>query len=275
MADKSHEGLKWVMRAGYGARGLIYTTIGVLTLIAAFTAVEAQGTKDALKTLRAQPYGDIALWIIGLGMLGYTIWRVIAGVADVEDHGTDAKGIFARLGQIVTGLIHAGIGVSVLTLAMGNGGGSGDSAQDWTGRVMQMPMGRYIVALGAVILLGAGLYYAYKGWRGKYKEHLCANDFTSKYDAVIKGGLIAYGILLSIVAISIGIAALNFDPSQAGGLGQALHYVRAQPYGRFLLGIAALGLLAFAVYNFVEAAYRVVPKIDGPDVKTMAKAAMD
>lgn len=275
MADKSHEGLKWVMRAGYGARALIYTTIGVLAIIAAFTSTEASGTEDALQTLRAQPYGVIALWIIGLGLLAYMVWRVIAGVADVEDHGTDAKGVIARTGQIATGLIHAGIGVSVLSLALGGGGGSGgDSTQDWTARLMNMPMGRYIVAAGAMVLLGAGVYYCYKGWSGKYKEHLAASAFTTRFDAAIKGGLIIYGILLSLVALSIGIAALNADPSQAGGLGKALHTVRAQPYGPVLLGFAGVGLLGFALYNLVEAVFRIVPKIDGPDVKTLAKALM-
>ncbi|QFT60414.1 hypothetical protein FIU94_16410 [Sulfitobacter sp. THAF37] len=273
MADKSHEGLKWVMRAGYGARAMIYATIGILAIFAAFSSVEASGTKDSLQTLRAQPFGIIALWMIGIGLLGYMVWRVIAGIADVEDHGTDAKGIVARAGQVTTGLIHAGIGVSVLSLAMGTGGSGGDSTQDWTARLMSMPMGRYIVAVGALVLLGAGVYYCYKGWSGKYKEHLAASTFTTRFDPAIKGGLVIYGILLSLVALSIGIAALNADPSQAGGLGKALHTVRAQPYGPVLLGLAGLGLLGFALYNMIEAVFRIVPKVEGPDVETLAKAA--
>ena len=35
MAEKSHEGLKWVMRAGYGARGAIYVLVGILAFWAA------------------------------------------------------------------------------------------------------------------------------------------------------------------------------------------------------------------------------------------------
>ena len=37
MADKSHEGLKMVMRAGYGARGAIYVIVGFLAFWAAFS----------------------------------------------------------------------------------------------------------------------------------------------------------------------------------------------------------------------------------------------
>jgi hypothetical protein len=274
MADKSHEGLKWVMRMGYGARGVIYVLIGGLALLAAFKSTDAQGTKDALATLRAQPMGVAALWIIGLGLLAYMVWRVIAGAADVEDHGTDAKGLVARVGQFTTGIIHGGIGISVLALAMGGGSGGGDSAKDWTQKLMAMPMGRYIVAAVALVLLGAGIYYAYKGWSNKYKEHLANADLTRKLDPVLTGGLIVYGILLAIVAFSLGLAALQSDPSEAGGLGQALHQIRTMPFGRFLLGGAGLGLLGFAVYNFVEAGFRVVPRISGPDVETLAARAV-
>ena len=86
---------------------------------------------------------------------------------------------------------------------------------------------------------------------------------------MLKGGLIVYGGLLALVAISIGYAALTADPSQAGGLGQALTQLRSVTFGRFLLGFVGLGLIAFALYNFVEAAYRVVPRINGTDVTTL------
>ena len=268
MADKSHEGLKWVMRAGYGARGAIYVLVGILALWAALYQGEASGTKDALVTLREKSWGVPALWGIGLGLFGYMIWRVVAGIADVEDHGTDGKGLIARAGQVTTGVLHGLIGLSVISLAMGDSG-SGGGAQDWTQRIMEMPGGRWIVGIGALILLGAGIYYVQKGWRGKYKDHLQGSRTTAELDPVLKGGLIVYGALLGLVALSIFYAALTADPSQAGGLGQALSDLRGAAYGRILLGIAALGLIAFALYNFVEAAYRVVPKINGTDVTTL------
>ncbi|WP_300052238.1 DUF1206 domain-containing protein [Sulfitobacter sp.] len=269
MSEKTHEGLKWVMRAGYGARGVIYTIIGGLALLAAVKSTQASGTKDALAALRDEPYGIPALIAIGIGLLAYLVWRVAAGVKDVEDHGTDAKGLIARLGQVTTGLIHGGIGVSVLALAMSGKNSGGSSAQDWTQKLMSMPAGRYIVAAGALILLGAGIYYAYKGWSGKYKGHLARTQFTESIDPIVKVGLIIYGGILGLVAFSLGYAALTANPSQAGGLGEALQSLRGMAFGRFLLGGAGLGLIGFAVYNFVEAGYRVVPKFSDPDIRTL------
>ncbi len=270
MADTANEGLKWVMRAGYGSRGAIYTIVGGLAFLAAFKSTQAEGTKDALARLREAPMGVPALWAIGIGLFAYLVWRVVAGVADVEDHGTDAKGLVARGGQVATGLLHGGIGVSVIGLAMGGkGSGNEDSAQDWTQKLMSMPFGQYLVAAGALILFGAGVYYAHKGWSGKYKSHLARSSFTETIDPVVKAGLIIYGAILCLVAFSIGYAALTADPEQAGGLGQALHQLRGMTFGRILLGGAGLGLIGFAIYNFVEAGYRVIPKIQTPDVSTL------
>lgn len=268
MAHKSHVGLKWVMRAGYGARGVIYVIVGVLALLAAVYAQRASGTQDALTQLRAEPLGVSALWAIGIGMFSYMIWRIVAGAADVEDHGSDAKGLLARGGQITTGVLHGAIGVSVIGIALGQGG-SGGGAEDWTARLMSMPMGRYIVSAGALVLVGASLYYAYKGLSGSYKECLASTKWTRRLDPILTAGLVIYGALLALVAFSLGFAALTADPEQAGGLGQALQSLRGMTFGRFLLGGAALGMLAFALFNFVEAAFRVVPRTSGPDVQTL------
>lgn len=273
--SKSRESLKWVMRAGYGARGVIYATVGGLAFWAAFTADQAAGTKDALATLRSAPLGVLALWIIGLGLLAYTLWRVVAGVFDVEDHGTGARGLVARTGQVVTGLLHGAIGISVILLAISGGGNTDSSAEDWTQMLMSIPMGRTLVALAALVLLGAGLYYCKKGMRGEYKDHLRSTALTAQVAPILKAGLVIYGALIALVALSLGLAALRADPSQAGGLGQALGQLQRLSYGWVLLAGAGLGLLAFALYNFVEAKYRVVPRIDGPNVKTLAKEALN
>lgn len=268
MSRAAHSGLKWVMRAGYGARGMIYVLVGGLAFLAAFKSVSASGTKDALVALRAQPYGIPALWVIGIGMLAYLVWLIAAAVADVEDDGTDAKGLASRMIQIINGLWHGVLGIAIIALAWG-GQGSGDTTQDWTQMLMSMPIGRAVVAGIAVIFLGTGVYYAQKGWRGTYKSHLARSSLTERVDPILKVGLIIYGIMLALVALSLGFAAYNADPSQAGGLGKALQDLRGMTFGRILLGGAGLGLLAFAFYNFIEAAYRVVPKFSDSDIATL------
>lgn len=273
MISASHEALKWTMRAGYAARGVIYVLVGGLAFWAAFSPSQPEGTKDALTQLRAAPLGIAMLWCIAIGLLAYMIWRIVAGVVDVEEHGRGAKGVCARLGQIITGGIHGGIGLSIMALAIGSAGGGENSQIALTQAVLDLPGGRGIVATGALVLAGAGLYYVKKGALSEYQDHLASAPLLSRIDPLLKYGLIIYGGLLVLVAVSFGFAAWHGEASQSGGLGQALQSLRDLAFGRMLLGFAGLGLIAFALYNLAEAIWRIVPAIDGPGVETMRRAA--
>jgi hypothetical protein len=50
--------------------------------------------------------------------------------------------------------------------------------------------------------------------------------------------------------------ALDYNPREATGLDGALARVHHQPFGPWLLGLAAAGLIVFAAYSLFEARYR-------------------
>jgi hypothetical protein len=60
-------------------------------------------------------------------------------------------------------------------------------------------------------------------------------------------GLIGYFVLKT---------AIEFNPHEAVGLDGALGRVHHESFGPVLLGLAAAGLLVFAVYSLFEARYR-------------------
>ena len=51
-------------------------------------------------------------------------------------------------------------------------------------------------------------------------------------------------------------AAKNYNPQKVKGLDGALLTLARQPYGKVLLSIAALGLIAFAVCSLLKVRYR-------------------
>ncbi|MGI3168730.1 DUF1206 domain-containing protein [Pseudooceanicola sp. C21-150M6] len=262
-----------VMRTGYSARGGTYIVLGILTLLAAWTGQEAEGTKEALEKLRSVPFGYAALWGLSVGLMAYCIWRLIDAAMDLEDYGSGAKGVVARGGQVITGLIHAGLSISAARLAMGRGNGEGDSAQSAASWVLQQPYGKVLIMIVGAVVICTGAYYAWKGIDEKYKEHVRQTRWALKLDPVIKAGLVAHGLVIALIGVFLIYAGLNSDPSQAGGIGKAFQTVRSQPYGQALLAALAVGMLGFAVYCFVEAVYRVLPARNGGDVKTLATHA--
>ena len=282
--------LKWtipVMRAGYGGRGVTYLAVAGLSLWAIWRGGEAKGTSSALETLSTSTWGVVVLWLIAIGLFAYAIWRGIDAAEDLEDYGTDGEGMIARTGMIVTGVIHAALGAVALSLALGRdsgggegGGGGGGGISDAVAKVLGWPGGPWIVGLAGLIIIGSGLYYIYKGWKAKHREHLAANEFTANYDWALQAGVIAQGVVVGIIGGFFVMAGLNGNPEEAGGMDKAFEWLSSQPFGNVLVTLLCLGLLGFAFFCFVNAAYRIIPKVAhgsietlGSSLKAKAKAA--
>ena len=262
-----------IMRAGYAGRGITYLAVAGLSLWAIWRGGEAQGTQSALSSLTGSAWGLAVLWLIGIGLLAYSVWRVIDAAKDLEDYGTEAKGIVARAGMVVTGLIHGALGITAIGLALGRPGGGGEGgggvtqAVDW---VLGLPGGRWILGFAALCTLGAGIYYVVKGTRASYRKHLRANPATGRWDPILRAGVVAQSVVILIIGGFLSVAAFRDSDAPAGGIGQAFDWLARQPFGNILVIAVCLGLLGFAVFCFVNAAYRIVPKVRGSnDLETL------
>lgn len=276
--------LKWtipVMRAGYIGRGVTYLAVAGLSLWAIWRGGEAKGTSTALRDLSDSGWGIAVLWIIAMGLFAYTVWRGIDATEDLEDYGSDAKGLFARAGMIVTGLIHGALGGLALSFALGlglsSGGGNGGRGgiSGVVATILGWPGGAWIVGLAGAATIGAGVYYIAKGWQAKYREKLAANRFTTNWDWALRAGVISQGVLVAIVGGFFVAAGLNGNPDEAGGMGKAFDWLASQPFGNVLVVAVCLGLLCFAFFCFVNAAYRIIPKVAGDDLETLAGKLKD
>jgi len=69
-------------------------------------------------------------------------------------------------------------------------------------------------------------------------------------------GHLARMVVFGLIALFLLRAAWEFDPKKARGLDGALLEISQQAYGGLLLGAVAVGLLAYALYCFVQARYR-------------------
>ncbi len=59
---------------------------------------ETTGSRGALEEIVQQPFGQVLLAIIALGLLGYGGWKLIQAFRDPEHVGRDAKGVAKRIG---------------------------------------------------------------------------------------------------------------------------------------------------------------------------------
>lgn len=254
--------VEWLARFGYAARGVVYGLVGLLALKAAFGAGgETTGTEGAIQTIAQE--SRFLLILVAIGLIGYALWRFVQAVLDPENKGSDPKGLAQRGAMIAAGVIYSGLALTAIRIASGSGnaGGSGEGGtQEMTAGAMAQPFGRWLVALAGIAVIVSGLYQIANGWKEKFRRHLNLEELPAQLQHRVvqtgKLGLIARGVVFVITGLFLLSAAWQADPSRARGLGGALDSLASQPYGPWLLGLVALGLVAFGIYSLVEARYR-------------------
>ena len=259
--------LALLARSGYAARGVVYLVVGGLAVLAALgQGGQTTDTRGALTTILTQPFGKVLLAIVAVGLIGYALWRVVQAIADVDHHGTEPKALAIRGGLLVSAATHTLLAVFALSLIFGWGSsvGGGDSGtRDWTAWLLQQPFGRWLVGVAGLAIIGAGIAHMIKGYRARFEKYLRMDAaMLERVSPVCRFGLIARGVVFVIIGGFLIVAAVEFSSAQARGLQGALQTLQQQPYGWILLGIVALGLVAFGAYSLIEAWYR---RIDAPD----------
>lgn len=246
-------------RLGYAARGVVYALVGILAVQTAFgSRGQTTGTRGALQKIAEQ--STLLLWVIALGLFGYALWRIIQGVLDPENKGSDAKGLLKRGAMVASGIVYSGLALAAVRIASGSGDGGSGGQQGFTADLMTKPFGRWLVVLAGIAVIVSGLSQMKSGWTEKFKERLKLQemDATEQRLAINTGkvGLLARGIVFLLTGWFLVQAGFRYDPSQARGLGGALEALAGQPYGPWLLAIVAIGLVAFGAYSILQARYR-------------------
>ncbi len=172
-----------------------------------------------------------------------------------------AKGVVARGAFVASGVIHAALAVTAVSLLLGSGGGDGGSTeQDITVRLLAVPFGRFLVGLVGLTVLGASVFQFIKAYRADFQDALKLGEMSAaaKRWATRAGrlGYAARGVVFALIGVFFLQAAFQADASEARGLGGTLSTLQGQPYGPYLLGVVAVGLVLYGVYLGVEARYR-------------------
>jgi Domain of Unknown Function (DUF1206) len=256
-------------RAGLLAKAALYGIIGALALAVAVGAGgETTDQKGALATLADEPAGGFLIGLLAAGLLGYGVWRLVQAIFDTGGEGDDATGVVKRIGYGASAAIHLalfGFAISLLAGSGGSSSGSGSGSgqeQETTAGVLGWPGGRAIVIIAALIIIGVGAYNAYRGITKRFMEDLAVGgDARRVVEPLGVVGHVARGVVFALIGVFLMKAAVEYDPSEAVGLDGALARLADQPYGQALLGLTAVGLLAYAAYCVADARYRTRSRV--------------
>jgi hypothetical protein len=247
-------------RLGLVAKAVLYAVVGILAIkVALGGREESPDRQGALRAIAEQPFGKSLLVLLAVGLAGYSVWRLAQAILDRDDEGEGPKGLAKRAAALAQAGWYAVLcGLTVSTL-VGNGSGGGNE-QETTAGIFDRPGGRYLVYAAGIAFIAAALF---NGWRAvtcKFNKKLKTGEMGDAEEKAATGlgvlGHLARMVVFGLVGVFLVKAAWEFDPKQARGLDGALLEVSQQPYGGFLLGAVAVGLIAYAGYCLVQARYR-------------------
>ncbi|MCW2647510.1 MAG: hypothetical protein QOF87_819 [Pseudonocardiales bacterium] len=251
--------MKGLARLGLAARATIYLLIGWLALMLATGKRHGEtDQRGALNEVARHTGGEILLWVITAGLAAYALWRLSEAAFGAVGEG-NKKG--PRIQSLVRGLIYASFAVSAFNLVThARQQSQVHQQQTWTARVMSHTGGRWAIGIIGVIVIVVGLMLVVEGLTHKFEKHLDLNRMSPSTRRVVRllgtVGTAARGVVFMVAGFFVVRAAYDFDPNKARGLDGALRSLADNSAGPWLLGAAALGLIAFGVYGYAEAVWR-------------------
>ena len=263
-AERAHrsDAVERLARVGLAARTLVWFVLGGLVVRLALGQGGGQSADQsgALRSLADTPLGGVLLVALTLGFLVWALYRLLCAAVGHRDVA-DTKKRWAHRGKAAAeGLIYLIATVSSLRVLTGGRSDSEQQADSVTAAVMGVTGGRTLVGLAgvAVIVLATAL-----AWRAVHREHADKLEHFKvpgalRRPAITVGvvGLVGRSAVVALVGAFLVNAALRFDPQEAKGLDASLRTLAEQPYGRGLLGLAAVAILGYALWSLVETLWR-------------------
>jgi len=261
--------LAWIVRIGYVARGILFLIIGGFALLAAGgLGAHPRGTRDALEFVFQKPFGGYFLWTLAAGLSCFAGWRFLQSVFDVDRHGSSLYGLTRRCVLAGSGLFYIALAVAAAHITVEQRRMDEDqAAREWTSWLMKQPLGHGLIALIATGFVGVAIGLAVNAFRSPYIAigSMRSRRLLALALALALGsfGTLTRAFVFLLLGGFLGVAAYDSNSEEAASVAGVLRAMQSQPYGGVLLGIAALGLIAFGCFEVIEAATRTAKLLRG------------
>jgi hypothetical protein len=273
-----HPGLVKFARIGWVAKGVVYSLIGVLSMLIGLEAARNDGAtggesgsgageasqSGAITAIAQNTGGAILLWVMAAGLVLYAMWRFVTVALPADN---SAKAWATRIGYLVSGIVYVTLAFTAVTIARSPGGGSdgdtsGSGGEDgrverFTTDLMESTGGRWLVgALGVGLFILAGVF-VYKAVSASFERELIHRGVGPlSFDRLILLGRIGWigrAAMMALIGFFLTRAAVQFDAEDANGLDDSLREAAGSTPGTVLVFVVAIGLLVYGAFCILSA----------------------
>ncbi len=252
-------------RFGYMVEGLVFILVGTLAVrVALGHGGDVPDNREVLPSIAAVPLGRVLLIAIVVGFVGYALWRFLEATFDPDGREGDAYRPLMRFGNALNGVLHLGFAFTVAhLLRTGDAGASTDAtAKGVAGLLLGVPYGRWLVGLVGLGVLGFAGYQIFQAFVAKFRENARLRRMSAAqtrwYTMLGRIGFATRGVVFGAIGLFLLGAARNADAEEARGLDTVLDDLATRPFGPWLLGLTALGLVAYGLFLLAEAYFHRV-----------------
>lgn len=259
--DKS-EKFTWLVRLGFAARGLVYLMLGYLALRTGGAAKD--GASSVFDYIQDIPMGSAILWVATFGLAAYALFRFLSAISDIQNKGSDSKGMLKRSGDFASGVAHVFLAYAAYQFATwekSSAGGGG--SQQMAGGVMQIELGAIVIGLLGLVFLVGAVMQAKQAYTADFMKRISpsAPGWT---EPVGRAGHAARAIVFAIIGYSMVRGGWLVSEQQVKGLGEAVMALRDTG---LVFTLVAIGLAFYGIFNLITARYRIIPDVQSHDLK--------
>ena len=247
--------LQLFARFGYVVNGLLHALIGISAIGVVIGSGGEVDQSGVLKPIATTVWGMMIVFLIALGLIGLSLWKIIQIVVSTKLQRKGLKKYALEEGAKAAAYLALGISTIVLVFGHTGSDSSAQTSKQVVASLFGIPLGPVLILLIGVVCIAVGVNFIYKGVTRRFMRTLDVTSEHIKPYVILMGtlGYISKGIILGILGILFDISVFVRDPARASGLDGAFKTMMSFPFGAIIISLIGVGFVFYGLFNITRA----------------------
>ena len=124
---------------------------------------------------------------------------------------------------------------------------------------MASPVGHWAIGLIGLAVIAGGVHQIIAGFNNSFDKQFQTYAMNAEEVKIAtqlgRFGTATRGFIFALIGVLMCLAVYQSSSNQIIGIDTVLKTILSQPFGIWLLGLVAVGLIAFGIYSMLSAAW--------------------